>query len=128
MIAILSHPIPENEMRSEIEVEVMFKWVRQQADSDFTGIAHTIKQCKSRKTIITVLQNARMESFNPGEPILFQGTFSSRVVVARFETHIWISSPAQGGICSSFTKGWWVLRIVFCSPLSRTPSHTYPFP
>ncbi len=74
MISILSHPIPENEMRSEFEIEVMYKWVKQKADEDFTGIANTIKQCKRRKFIVNILQHARLETFNPGEPILFQGT------------------------------------------------------
>jgi hypothetical protein len=74
LVAILSNPLPENEMRTELEIEVMYKWVRQNFHDDFTSIAHNLNICKSKKAIIGVLQHARIESYKAGEPVLYQGT------------------------------------------------------
>ena len=72
MRAILSYPLKDTEMRSELELEVMFKWVRQHA-RDVTGIAYNIYSCSSKKVICQCLQHLRLESFQPGDPILYQG-------------------------------------------------------
>ena len=71
---ILSHPLAENEMRTELEIEVLYKWVRQNANQDYTGIAATIFSCRRHKVVVSLLQHCRIESFPAGEPILFQGT------------------------------------------------------
>jgi hypothetical protein len=70
---ILSHPLKETQMRTEFEIEIMFKWVRQHATDDVTGIAHNIFSCTSKKVICQCLQHMRLESFQPGDPVLYQG-------------------------------------------------------
>jgi len=71
---ILSRPLKSDELRSELEIEVMYKWVLQNYSVDPTGIAHSVHACKSRAAIIAVFQHSRIESFAAGESILFQGT------------------------------------------------------
>ena len=70
--AILLHPMAADQMRTELEIEVMYKLMKQQAAKDYTGIAHAVMICSSRKAIVNVLQTARLERFTPGEAIVFQ--------------------------------------------------------
>ena len=71
---ILARAISSKELRSELEIEVMCKWVAQQAKCDPTGIAYNLMSCKSMSSIIAVLQHCRLESYMPGDTIIFQGT------------------------------------------------------
>lgn len=70
---ILSRKLPDDGLRTELEVEVLFKWVEQVKDVDPTGIANTIYQCKSKAAVYNALQQLRLEFYEPGETILFQG-------------------------------------------------------
>ena len=71
--AILCHPLPHTQMRSELEIEIIYKWVRQNALHDVTGIAASLYACSSKKVIVQCLQMMRLESYMPGDAILFQG-------------------------------------------------------
>jgi CRP-like cAMP-binding protein len=70
---ILSRKLPDEELRTEIEIEVLYKWIQQTKDNDPTGIANTIFLCKRRSAIYNALQQLRLEFFDPGETVLFQG-------------------------------------------------------
>jgi hypothetical protein len=70
---ILFRQLPTNELRTELEIEVLYKWVMQVKDIDPTGIASTIYECKKKSAIYAALQQLRLEFYGPGEAILFQG-------------------------------------------------------
>jgi CRP-like cAMP-binding protein len=70
---ILNHVIPNNAYRTELEIEVLYKWVIQNQHSDPTGIAHSIKLCKKRIAVYNILQHMRLESYQSGDAIIFQG-------------------------------------------------------
>ena len=72
LTAILIHPLDADQMRTELEIEVIYKWMKQQSDRDYTGIAHTVMSCSSRRAIVNLLQSCRLERYAPGEPIIFQ--------------------------------------------------------
>lgn len=69
---ILSRKLPEEELRTELEIEILFKWIYQTKDIDPTGIANTIFLCKKRSAIYNALQQIRLEFYEPGETVLFQ--------------------------------------------------------
>jgi hypothetical protein len=70
---ILYRKIPEHELRSELEIEVLYKWVLQVKDEDPTGIANTIFLCKKKAVMYAALQQLRLEFYAPGDTVLFQG-------------------------------------------------------
>lgn len=70
---ILTRKLPESSLRTELEVEVMYKWTKQIRDVDPTGIAGTIFYCKKKEAIYSALQQLRVEFFESGETVLFQG-------------------------------------------------------
>ncbi len=70
---ILSRKIPEDDFRTELEIEVLYKWIVQVKDIDPTGIASTIFQCKRKAVIYEALQQIRLEFYAPGETVLIQG-------------------------------------------------------
>ena len=74
VMTILSRPLPPTELRTELEVEVFFKWVLQDHSLDPTGIAYTLYMCKSKRRIVSLIQSARLEHFDPGEYIVLQNT------------------------------------------------------
>lgn len=71
--AILSRKLPEGDLRTELEIEVLYKWMAQVKDIDPTGIASTIYNCKKKAVIYEALQQIRLEFFAPGDTVLFQG-------------------------------------------------------
>lgn len=72
VITILSRPLLATELRTELEVEVFFKWVMQDYAVDPTGIAYTLYMCKSKRSIVRLIQRARLDRYQPGEPIVLQ--------------------------------------------------------
>lgn len=70
---ILYRHIPEDEHRTELEIEVLYKWMQQVCDLDPTGIAKVVVQSKSKAAIYAALQQVRLEFYAPGETIIFQG-------------------------------------------------------
>ena len=70
---ILYRQVPNSELRTELEIEVLYKWVMQVKDIDPTGIASTIYECKKKSAIYAALQQLRLEFYAPGEAILYQG-------------------------------------------------------
>ena len=72
MITILSRPLAEDELRTELEVEVIFKWVLQNHHVDPTGLAYTLYMCKSKVAIVNCIQQCRLERYPPCCPILLQ--------------------------------------------------------
>ena len=72
--ACLSRRILPTIMRSELEIEVIYKWAINNADKDPTGIGHILVASKSRKAIVNTIQHMRLETFDYNETILFQGT------------------------------------------------------
>jgi CRP-like cAMP-binding protein len=72
VITILSRSIPEDELRTELEIEVIFKWVLQTHHVDPTGLAYTIFMCRSKSAIIRCIQQCRLEKYPAKCPILLQ--------------------------------------------------------
>jgi CRP-like cAMP-binding protein len=70
---ILSRKLPDEELRTELEIEILFKWIYATKDMDPTGIANTIFLCKKRSAVYNALQQLRLEFYEPGETVLFQG-------------------------------------------------------
>jgi CRP-like cAMP-binding protein len=75
VITILSRIIPEDELRTELEIEIIFKWVLQNHHIDPTGIAYTLYMCNSKAAIIKAIQHFRLERYAPSLPIMLQGDF-----------------------------------------------------
>lgn len=72
---ILSRQLPADELRTELEIEVLYKWVMQAKDIDPTGIASTIFHCKKKGAIYNALQQLRLEYYGPGEVVIYQGDY-----------------------------------------------------
>lgn len=72
--SILSRQITLTEQRTEVEVEVFFKWVLQDYALDPTGITHTLYMCKSKVLIVRLIQRARLDRYRGGETVLLQGS------------------------------------------------------
>lgn len=70
---ILMRPISEGTLRSELEIEVMYKWIVQNHHKDTTGICHTIKACKKKNVVVSALQHMRLECYQQGDSIIYQG-------------------------------------------------------
>jgi CRP-like cAMP-binding protein len=51
----------------------MFKWVIQHANADPTGIAVVLANCRSKKFVISALQQIRLECFHARDGIVYQG-------------------------------------------------------
>lgn len=71
---ILSREIPPDEFRTELEIEVLWKWAHQNAEIDPTGIANALSRCKKKTVIVSVLQQCRLERIFVGDPIICQGS------------------------------------------------------
>lgn len=69
---ILCRKIPEDELRSELEIEVMYRWVKQAKDVDPTGVANTIFLSKKKAAKYAALQQLRLEFYDPGDTVIFQ--------------------------------------------------------
>lgn len=74
---ILSRKLPSDELRTELEIEVLYNYIKQTKDIDPTGIASTIYNSKKRIAIYNALQQLRLEYFNSNEIILYQGDIPS---------------------------------------------------
>lgn len=70
---ILTRKLPDELMRTELEIEVLYKWIVQTKDLDPTGISSTIYSCKRKSSVFNALQQIRLEYYDPGEIVLFQG-------------------------------------------------------
>ena len=71
------HDLPGiNELRKEIEIEVLYKWVLQNHAVDPSSIASFIYKCTSRAAVVRVLHELRLEIVAPGDIILVQDTFN----------------------------------------------------
>lgn len=71
-IMILSKVLRSDEYRSELEIEVMFKWVLQTYSGDPTGIAYSLKLCSNKTAVVNALQSARLERYDAKCAILIQ--------------------------------------------------------
>lgn len=71
---ILSRPLPNDEPRTEFEIEVLWKWMVQNASSDPTGVASMLSHCRTKQAVIDTLQNCRLERYGPGDMILYQNS------------------------------------------------------
>ena len=60
-------------MRTELEVEVIYKWASQNYLIDPTGIAHIIKSCTKKSLVVSTIQQCRLERFEPGDTIVCEG-------------------------------------------------------
>lgn len=70
---ILSRKLLDDEIRTELEIEVLFNWIDSIKNVDPTSIANTILMCKKRAFIFNALQQLRLEFYGAGETVLFQG-------------------------------------------------------
>jgi len=70
---ILSRFLPDNELRTELEVEVIHKWAVQTHVIDPTGISHLLVSCRRKSIIVNTIQSCRLERYQPGETVLCQG-------------------------------------------------------
>lgn len=70
---ILSRKLFDDEIRTELEIEVLFNWIDSIKNVDPTSIANTILMCKKRTFIFNALQQLRLEFYGAGETVLFQG-------------------------------------------------------
>ncbi len=70
---ILMRPIGEATLRSELEIEIMYKWIVQNHHKDTTGICHTVKSCKKKNVVVAALQHMRLECYQQGDAIIYQG-------------------------------------------------------
>ena len=70
---VLIRPIGETTLRSELEIEIMYKWIMQNHHKDTTGICHTIKSCKKKTEVVSALQHMRLECYQQGDAIIYQG-------------------------------------------------------
>jgi CRP-like cAMP-binding protein len=75
VITILSRIIPEDELRTEFEIEVIFKWVLQNHHIDPTGIAYTLYMCNSKVAIVKAIQHFRLERYSSHCPIMLQNDY-----------------------------------------------------
>jgi hypothetical protein len=88
---ILMRQLANDEMRSELEIEVLYKWAMQHADKDPTGVASILCFCKRKNVVVRALQLCRLERFHPGDGVIFQGQFPRpedghfTVISGRFE-------------------------------------------
>lgn len=69
---ILSRIIPADELRTEFEIEVIWKWASQNAHADPTGIANALTHSRRKTVAVAAMQHCRLEKFVPGDAILFQ--------------------------------------------------------
>ena len=74
VVNILSREISPIEKRTELEVEVFFKWALQDYIVDPTGIASSIFLCNSKRRIVNLFQHARLDRYHPGEAIVLQNS------------------------------------------------------
>lgn len=63
----------DDSVRSELELEVIFKWVMQYGNADPTGIARLLMNCKNKKVVVNALQQLRLECYYGRDGIVFQG-------------------------------------------------------
>ena len=71
---ILSRPLASDELRTELEIEILHKWVIQNAQKEPTNIAQFLGNCNKRSVIIATLQQLRLEAINHGDGIVYQNT------------------------------------------------------
>lgn len=76
---ILSRHIPDFEYRTELEIEVFFKWIKKNHLSDPTGLAHLLWLCKSKTAVISAIQHCRLERYDPEYAIIIQNEFPNPI-------------------------------------------------
>lgn len=69
---ILSRAISPYAKRTELEIEVLYKWCQQKAPLDSTSICHAVVTCKKKDAIICVLQYMRIEFYKQKDTLLYQ--------------------------------------------------------
>ena len=73
MRVILSRPLDRTVRRSELEIEIGYKWVINNCNVDPTGIAYMIQACRSRRLRIDSFNHMRLETYDSGDMIICQG-------------------------------------------------------
>lgn len=73
MRMILGRQIDAGEKRSELEIEVMFKWCIQKFRMGTLGLAHLVAMSRSKTAVVAALQQCRLEIYAPGETVYLQG-------------------------------------------------------
>lgn len=73
MRIILLRRASASERRSELEIEVMFKWVLQNYSKDPSGLSNMLFSCKKKGYVVDALQQCRLEMYLPGETVMIQG-------------------------------------------------------
>ena len=73
LLVVLQRRLPLHELRSELEVEVIFKWASRCQSSDPSGVSTVIRNCRSREARVRLIQDMRLESFGAKDLILLQG-------------------------------------------------------
>jgi CRP-like cAMP-binding protein len=72
LLTIMSRILRDDEYRTELEIEVVCKWVLQNQAIDPTGLAYSLHRCSSRVAVINAIQSARLERYDPGAAVLIQ--------------------------------------------------------
>eukprot|EP01041_Mallomonas_annulata_P006115 gene6115-12382_t len=70
---ILSRYIPSDTLRTELEIEILYKFMSLNHHKDPTGLGFTLLHCKKMATVVSALQQCRLERYEPGEVVLLQG-------------------------------------------------------
>jgi hypothetical protein len=73
MKMILGRQIDADEKRSELEIEVMFKWCIQKFRVGTLGLAHLVATSRSKVAVVAALQQCRLEIYAAGETVYLQG-------------------------------------------------------
>lgn len=73
LVEVLQRKLPLHELRTELEIEAIYKWAARCRSNDPTGVAHIIRNCRSRAVRVRLMQDMRIESIPPGGLLLLQG-------------------------------------------------------
>jgi hypothetical protein len=71
---VLLRRLANNRLRTELEIEIVYKWALANCLVDPTSVAFMIGTSKSRKFRVDIIQGIRLETYDPGEGVLFQGS------------------------------------------------------
>lgn len=70
---ILSRYIPDRVLRTELEVELICNWARQNRDMEPTGLAHVLMTSKRKSAIVNAIQHCRLERLIKDDILYYQG-------------------------------------------------------